>query len=188
MHETTVGRAIASRNLSPVVNGVTVSTPVQRVGVTWEHKVAVVVGSTGADTVSTIFHALSVFPITTEVVIVVSCLLRFTRDSIETVVIVNETAHTETFVVNDVITKVYTIDCAVTDNITRNKVPSIGVVEVSVVSKADGIVCAIRETIVLELVGIIGTHFCNVNFGVVLTIRIHVRTLEEVDTNCWRYA
>ena len=102
------------------------------------------------------------------------------------VVVVYETTHTETFIVNNVVTKVNTIDSAVSDSISRNKIPCIGIVKVGIVGEADGIVCAVGETVVFQLIGKVRTHFTNINLGVILTIGIHVRTLEEVDTYCRR--
>ena len=76
---------------------------------------------------------------------------------------IHETTHTETFVIDDAITEVDTVDTLVAELWSVDDTPSGVTVD-------HGITCCVDPFI----------------FRVVDTIRIEVRALEEVDTDRWR--
>ena len=211
LHETAVHGRITGSNLSPVI-GVdsrdnAIGTPVPWVTVIGEHKVAVDFG--GVDSrgngVSAVFHTLIVLPVTTEVVVVIGSFGRLTIDSTATIVIVHKTAHTETLIVNNIVTKVDTIDGAVANDITLFEIPALIVESKEVVGMVGNVDSIVDDTslsidrvgtgsLLLHLVTfkeLVNGFACgtakdivNVNLGIVLAIGIHVGALEEVNTDC----
>ena len=191
LHETTVAGAdvFTGGDFGPVVGVIlgigddAVGAPVERVAIVGEHEVAVEFGSTVADGVAAVFHVLAVFPEALEVVVVVGCLGGFAVDVAGAVFVVDEAAHTEAFVVDDVVSEVDAVDGAVADGVVGFEVPSQGVVEVGVVGEADDVDGAVGVGVLGEFFREVVLHFLDIDFGVVLTIGIHVGALEEVDTD-----
>src|SRR5574344_1180081 len=97
----------------------TISTPMQRITIAGEHEIAVDVRNfAAAQCIATKLHMLACTPFALQIVIVVGSLGRFTVSTGGAVVVIHETAHTETFIINNVITKVYAIDSAIANRVT----------------------------------------------------------------------
>ena len=88
------------------------STPVTRVSITREHEVALRTHSsirTGRITSTTEHHLETSSPNRLEQQVGLSSIVRVTSRTIG-VVVIEETAHTETLIINNTITKVHTVD------------------------------------------------------------------------------
>ena len=134
----------------------TLGTPVTDIGQTGEHEVTLrAVTTIGGVGVTAITHLGVIFPNTLQHVVILESHIRVTRDTI-IIVVIHESSHTETFVINNAITKVHTIDSHLV------------------------------KLIAAEQVFITVTDFTGairIEFGVITTIGIHIRSLEEVNTD-----
>ena len=132
----------------------------------------------------------TVLPITLQVVVIVGSFGRLTIDTARTIFVVHETTHTKTLIINNIVTEVNTIDSTVANRVILLEIPTIGIEKVGIVRKTDCIIRTIGQQIVFQFVvermACIALDFSNINLGVVFTIGIHIRTLEEVDTYCGR--
>ena len=174
LHETTVVRLVAHLLFSPVlvtsviaiVGGHTTSTPVARVSIAREHEVA---GRTHGTFdarigVAAVLHLVTIAPVTTEEEVSLLSVSRV-AGGVGSVVVIEETAHTETFVIDDFVSEVHTVD---------GLVAKLRGAE-GIVGDADGIARGGVDN---------GAHAdCEVILGVVEVIGIHVGALEEVNTD-----
>ena len=175
LHETTVTVRIAALLFSPVftigivvfIGREAIGTPVPRVRVAREHEVALRTDNVATGTgIATITHSDTVRPNTTQQVVIfrsVFGVVVVTRTT--TIVVIHKTAHTETFVVDDAVAEVHTVDAFVNH-----------------LCGVDGHKDRVTSDRIQHL------HIGIGILGVVDSIGIHIRALEEVDTNRGRLA
>ena len=181
-----------------------------RIAITREHKITLnICDIATGNCITTIVHTLTIHPITTKVVIIVISLRRLTRYKVSTtIIIVHKSTHTETLIVDNVVTKVHAIDGTPCDFIARSivrvdpahsfsSIEKIGIVanSNSIINNTTLCINRVLSTYFLhlvlgkecfDLVVAVRQDPRNINLGIVLTISVHIRSLEEVYTYCGR--
>ena len=117
LHETAVCWSITHCRFCPTVRTIlgnvrilTHRTPVTRVGKAREHEVAIRTCSTVLRmSICTIFHFQVILPKTTQHIVVFESDIGVTDNGV-VIIVINESSHTETFVIHNTVTKVHTID------------------------------------------------------------------------------